>query len=70
IEKELSQQPISGQLWQSAGNLVRLALKEAWSQEEKLALIEICSQQLPSKLKGVDPKKQKAMIEPLREGLS
>ena len=58
-------QPISGALWGKAQSLVKLAIQSAWSQEERQALVEICRQQLPAKLKGVDTKKQKALIEAL-----
>ena len=57
-------QPISGTLWGKARTLIKQA-KDAWSQEEKQELVEICRQQLPIKLKGVKSKKQKDLIAPL-----
>lgn len=58
-------QPISGALWGKAQTLVKLAIQAAWSQEEKQELVEICRKQLPAKLKGVDSKKQNALVEAL-----
>ena len=58
-------QPISGALWGKAQTLVKLAIQAAWSQEERQELVEICRQQHPAKLKGVDIKKQNALVEAL-----
>ncbi|NGZ07737.1 MAG: hypothetical protein G8237_15465 [Magnetococcales bacterium] len=70
IEKS-SPQSFANKLWNETKKLVDDARSSAWSHEEKNKLIELCERELWKKInKGLDEKKKKALLDPLRETLS
>ncbi|MBF0152729.1 MAG: type III-A CRISPR-associated RAMP protein Csm5 [Magnetococcales bacterium] len=56
-------QPISGQLWQDVGKLVKEAA--TWLPEDKAELARVCRDELPAKLKSVDKKRLQALQDTL-----
>ncbi|NGZ06558.1 MAG: type III-A CRISPR-associated RAMP protein Csm5 [Magnetococcales bacterium] len=70
IEKS-SPQPFANTLWNKTKKVVDDARSSAWSAEEKNQLIALCERDLWKKInKGLDEKKKKALLDPLRETLS
>ncbi|MBF0177532.1 MAG: type III-A CRISPR-associated RAMP protein Csm5 [Magnetococcales bacterium] len=62
IHKTPHPQPISGQLWQDVGKLVKEAA--AWPAEEKAELARVCREELPGKL-NVDKKRLQSLQDTL-----
>ncbi len=54
-------QPVSGQLWQLAQNLVKESA--GWAVEDRQSLVRVIRDVLPGKLKGVAPKKIQELLD-------